>query len=309
METGADPVEKAERRRPHFDHENAVRAAGGARLIAGVDEAGRGPLAGPVVAAAVILPEDFSHGRLDDSKKLTPKRRESIYRELTGNEAVTWACAAIDSSMIDRINILRAANEAMRRAVLALARRPDHALVDGLPIYPFPLPHTAIVEGDAKSLSIAAASVIAKVTRDRIMEELDRQYPAYGFAQHKGYATSSHLAILASHGPCPIHRFTFRPVGQPLFPVLANAALGTAAAAAATLAAAAHGLGSCWDGAARKSPPTSCAAKATRCFIGTTAHRRAARWTSLAGTETSWSLSRSRPEPSPPTRRHGPLTR
>lgn len=243
MAAGAGPVEKAERRRPHFEHENALRGVDAARLIAGVDEAGRGPLAGPVVAAAVILPEDFSHGRLDDSKKLSPKRREAIYRELTGNEAITWACAIIDSSEIDRTNILRAANEAMRRAVLALARRPDHALVDGLPIYPFPLPHTAIVEGDAKSLSIAAASVIAKVTRDRIMEEMDRQYPAYGFAQHKGYATSNHLAILARHGPCPIHRFTFRPVGQPLFPILANAALGTVAVAAATLAAA-HGVGS-----------------------------------------------------------------
>ena len=242
MSTGADPVEKAERRRPHFEYETALRTAGTARLIAGVDEAGRGPLAGPVVAAAVILPEGFAHSQLDDSKKLTPKRRDSIYRELTANEAVIWAYAVIESDEIDRTNILKAANEAMRRAVLALVQKPDHVLVDGLPIYPFPLPYTAIVEGDAKSLSIAAASVIAKVTRDRIMQELDRQYPAYGFAQHKGYATSNHLAILARHGPCPIHRFTFRPVGQPLLPVLASVGLASAAAAAATLAAAAHGL-------------------------------------------------------------------
>ena len=239
MPEGADPVEKAEQRRPHFEHENALRGAGSGQIIAGIDEAGRGPLAGPVVAAAVILPEDFSHRHLHDSKKLSAKRRESIYRELTGSEAVTWACAVVDSTEIDRINILRATHTAMRRAVLALTRKPDHALIDGLPVHPFPLPHTALVEGDSKSLSIAAASVIAKVTRDRIMEEMDRRYPAYGFARHKGYATSNHLAILARHGPCPIHRFTFRPVGQPLFPLLAT--LGSAAAATA-LAAAVHGV-------------------------------------------------------------------
>ena len=239
MPEGADPVEETARHRPHLEYENALRAAGSAQVIAGVDEAGRGPLAGPVVAAAVILPEDFFHRHLHDSKKLTPKRRESIYRDLTGNEAVTWACAVVDSAEIDRINILRATHAAMRRAVQALVRPPDHALIDGLPVHPFPLPHTAIVEGDGKSLSIAAASVIAKVTRDRIMEEMDRRFPLYGFARHKGYATSSHLAILALHGPCPIHRYTFRPVGQPLFPVLAT--FGSAAAAAA-MAAAAHSL-------------------------------------------------------------------
>ncbi len=197
----------------------------------GIDEAGRGPLAGPVVAAAVVLPEGFSHQHLHDSKKLSPGRRESIYQDLTANEPVLWAVAVVDSAEIDRLNILRATHAAMRRAVLALSQKPDYALIDGLPVNPFPIPHTAIVEGDGASLSIAAASVIAKVTRDRLMVEMDQRYPVYGFARHKGYATSHHLATLARHGPCPIHRYTFRPVGQPLFPFLAT--LGVAALAAA----------------------------------------------------------------------------
>ena len=197
-----------------------------ARVIAGIDEAGRGPLAGPVVAAAVVLPDGFTHRHLHDSKKLSPARRQAIYRELTTSPAVVWACAALDACEVDRLNVLRATHEAMRRAVAGLSLRPDHALIDGLPVHPFPVPHTAIVEGDAISLSIAAASVIAKVTRDRMMEELDARFPAYGFSRHKGYATSQHLAILARDGPCPIHRYSFRPVAQPL---LAFAAHGSAA--------------------------------------------------------------------------------
>ena len=136
---------------------------------------------------------------------------------------MAWACAALDAGEVDRLNVLRAAHEAMRRAVLALALRPDHALIDGLPVHPFPIPHTAIVRGDGISLSIAAASVIAKVTRDRMMEGFGVQYPAYGFSRHKGYSTSRHLAILARDGPCPIHRRTFHPVAQT---VLARAAGG-----------------------------------------------------------------------------------
>ena len=203
--------------RPHLEHETRLRQSGVATLIAGIDEAGRGPLAGPVVAAAVILPDGFFHRRLDDSKKLSPTRRAAIYRELTNDPRVCWAVAAVEAPEVDHLNILRATHEAMRRAFGALPRQPDHALIDGLPVHPFPVPHTAIVGGDAASLSIAAASVIAKVTRDRLMDELDARYPAYGFARHKGYATSQHLAILARDGPCPIHRYSFRPVAQPVF--------------------------------------------------------------------------------------------
>jgi ribonuclease HII len=204
--------------RPHLQHEERLRESG-VQWIAGVDEAGRGPLAGPVVAAAVILPVGFAHSRLNDSKKLSPMRRERIFGELTANPAVIWASAVVEASVIDRINILRATIAAMRQAVATLSQKPDHVLVDGLPVYPFPWPQTAIVEGDTVSLSIAAASVIAKVTRDRLMAELDVRYPGYGFARNKGYPTSQHLAILARNGPCPIHRFTFRPVGQPMLPL------------------------------------------------------------------------------------------
>ncbi len=203
--------------RPHLEHETRLRSSGAAKLVAGFDEAGRGPLAGPVVAAAVILPDDFTHRHLHDSKRLSAARRAKIYQELTSDPAVTWAAAVVDSVEVDRLNILRATHEAMRRALGALARCPDHALIDGLPVHPFPVAHTALVSGDSISLSIAAASVIAKVTRDRLMEAFDGQYPGYGFSRHKGYATSHHLAILARHGPCPIHRFSFRPVAQPRF--------------------------------------------------------------------------------------------
>ncbi len=203
--------------RPHLEHETRLRSTGVATLVAGIDEAGRGPLAGPVVAAAVILPDGFTHRYLNDSKRLSSARRTKIYGELTSDLAVTWAVAVVDASEVDRLNILRATHEGMRRAFGALSRRPDHALIDGLPVHPFPVAHTALVGGDAISLSIAAASVIAKVTRDRLMQEFDGRYPGYGFSRHKGYATSAHLAILARHGPCPIHRFTFRPVSEPRF--------------------------------------------------------------------------------------------
>jgi len=196
-------------------HENALRKTG-LQFIAGVDEAGRGPLAGPVVAAAVILPEGFRHALVDDSKKLTAERREEIYAALTASPAICWAVAVVEHDEIDRFNILRASHEAMRRAVQALGTLPQHALIDGLPVRPFPVPHTAIVQGDGQSKSIAAASILAKVTRDRIMIRLDAEYPAYGFAQHKGYPTRLHLERLKLHGPCPIHRKTFLPVAQQL---------------------------------------------------------------------------------------------
>jgi ribonuclease HII len=198
-------------------HERKLRA-GGFLQIAGIDEAGRGPLAGPVVAAAVILPERFRHASLNDSKKLTALQRERIYAELTSHVEVRWALAVVAVEEIDRINILRATHEAMRRAVTALVTPPDHVLIDGLPVRPFPIPQTALVGGDGLSFSIAAASVIAKVTRDRIMVEMDACHPGYGFAQHKGYGTELHLAKLQAHGPCPIHRRSFLPVQQAEFP-------------------------------------------------------------------------------------------
>ena len=183
-------------------------------MVAGIDEAGRGPLAGPVVAAAVILPQGFRHGSLDDSKKLTARAREAIFAELTAREDIRWACAVVDAAEIDRLNILRATHEAMRRAVARLDPQPGHVLIDGLPVNPFPIPQTALVGGDALSFSIAAASVVAKVTRDRMMAAFDAEHPGYEFARHKGYGTAQHLAALKKHGPCPIHRRTFLPVRQ-----------------------------------------------------------------------------------------------
>jgi len=198
-----------------FEHEEALRRSG-IRVIAGIDEAGRGPLAGPVVAAAVILPPGFTHEKLTDSKKLTESQRETIFQELTPRTDVCWAVSVVEAGEIDRINILRATHQAMRNAAAALAFQPQHVLIDGLPVRPFPFPQTALVKGDARSFSIAAASVIAKVTRDRIMFELDARYPAYGFAQHKGYGTALHLERLRTHGPSPIHRKTFAPVARQL---------------------------------------------------------------------------------------------
>jgi ribonuclease HII len=202
-------------------HENTLRRSG-LRQIAGIDEAGRGPLAGPVVAAAVILPDGFRHARIDDSKKLTAELREEIFGALTGRADVLWAVAIVEHDEIDRVNILRASHEAMRRAVQALGTTPDHALIDGLPVRPFPIPHTAIVQGDGLCKSIAAASILAKVTRDRIMVRLDAEYPSYGFAQHKGYATELHIERLKVHGPCPIHRKSFLPVAQQLLDLAAS---------------------------------------------------------------------------------------
>jgi ribonuclease HII len=193
--------------------ERALRARG-IFLVAGVDEAGRGPLAGPVVAAAVILPDDCAIEGLNDSKKLTAKKREHFHAMLTVRADIHWGIGQADVAEIDRLNILRATHLAMARAVAALPRKPDHALVDGLPVRGLPVPHTALVAGDTLSLSIAAASIIAKVTRDRLMTALDAQYPQYGFARHKGYGVREHLEALRSHGPSPVHRRSFQPVAQ-----------------------------------------------------------------------------------------------
>ena len=203
-------------RRCGFRHERRLRALG-ISTIAGIDEAGRGALAGPVVAAAVVLPEKFRHRRLNDSKQLPPERRQEIYHELISSSKISWAIGVVDSPEIDDLNILRASHKAMRLALQSLAAAPEHVLIDGLPVFPFPLPQTAIVDGDCYSLSIAAASVIAKVTRDAIMRDFCARFPEYCFSQHKGYGTELHLLKLHEHGPCPIHRRSFEPVAQPRF--------------------------------------------------------------------------------------------
>jgi ribonuclease HII len=166
------------------------------------------------VVVAVVLPVGFRHEILTDSKKLSETSRERLYAELTALPGLRWSCIRIAPAEIDERNILRATHEGMRRAVLALQPQPDHALVDGLPVPLFPIPHTALVKGDSLSWSIAAASVLAKVTRDRLMCEADLLFPEYGFARHKGYGTQAHLEALRKHGPTPLHRRTFLPVAQ-----------------------------------------------------------------------------------------------
>lgn len=180
--------------------------------VAGIDEAGRGPLAGPVVAAAVILPGECSIPRLTDSKKLTPALRERLF-PLIQEKAVAWGVGISDAGLIDRINILEATRRAMAAAVAALHPSPDYLLIDALFIED-PRPQKGIIKGDLLSHSIAAASVIAKVTRDRLMAEYHQRYPEYNFLQHKGYGTLEHRRILQERGPCPIHRKTFRGVRE-----------------------------------------------------------------------------------------------
>ena len=195
--------------------EHELRLTGsGYSIIAGIDEAGRGPLAGSLYASAVVLPAGYIAQGINDSKKLTPRVRERLHQQLTSEPDVLWAVAKKTASEIDLLNILRATHAAMRAAWELLKPRPDHVLIDGLPVPQFPCPQTALVGGDAISLSIAAASIIAKVERDLEMEEMDRLYPEYGFAKHKGYPTAEHFAKLRLHGPCPIHRRSFAPVAQ-----------------------------------------------------------------------------------------------
>lgn len=183
----------------------------GYRAIAGVDEAGRGPLAGPVVAAAVILPSGFHSDIIRDSKKLSPSARNRAH-SLIAAEAVSVAVALSTHDEIDEINILQASLLAMRRAVERLSHPPDFLYVDGTFPVPCPISQETLVRGDSRCLSIAAASILAKVARDGMMEEYDRVYPGYGFSAHKGYPTREHLAALRRLGPCPIHRRTFRGV-------------------------------------------------------------------------------------------------
>lgn len=187
--------------------------------VAGVDEAGRGPLAGPVVAGAVVFDRAFiereSNGELlglTDSKKLTKTKRESFHLLLSESPYVAVGIGIASVEEIDRMNILRATHLAMARALDDIDTMPDHALIDGLPVTGLPCNSTAIVRGDSRSFSIAAASVVAKVTRDRMMVEMDSMYPCYGFAQHKGYGTRQHMKALLDEGPCPEHRRSFQPV-------------------------------------------------------------------------------------------------
>ena len=196
---------------PHLELERELRGAGKA-VVAGIDEAGRGPLAGPVAAAAVILPDGYQHEWLDDSKKLTEKRRELLFEEITNDASIEWALAYAEVEEIDLHNILRATHRAMGRAAEALSRPPDFCLIDGLDVPGFPLPSQGVVKGDGISLSIAAASIIAKVSRDRRMRSLGEEFPEYGFEKHKGYGTKVHMAALEQHGPCREHRRSFAPV-------------------------------------------------------------------------------------------------
>ncbi len=185
----------------------------GHRLVAGLDEAGRGPLAGPVIAAAVVLPRRCLLAGLNDSKQLTEAERERLYDEIL-QRALGVGVGQASEREIDAMNILEATRLAMGRAIQALPSVPDYLLLDALELPAVHLPQRAIIKGDALSVSIAAASVVAKVTRDRLMGGYHRQYPQYNFQAHKGYGTAEHLRMLAVHGPCAIHRRSFRPVGE-----------------------------------------------------------------------------------------------
>ncbi|HEX5322298.1 MAG TPA: ribonuclease HII [Capsulimonadaceae bacterium] len=194
-----------------------VLLAEGCRLIGGIDEAGRGPLAGPVVAACVILPVDFSPEGIDDSKKLTEAQRETAFERIE-RQALAVGVGLVSPEEIDRINILRATHLAMRLALETLGATPDALLVDGLPVPGLACERVlALVGGDGLSISIAAASIVAKVTRDRLMRERHSDFPLYRFDKNKGYSSAFHLAALAEHGPCPLHRRSFAPVGQCAF--------------------------------------------------------------------------------------------
>lgn len=186
---------------------------GKCRILAGIDEAGRGPLAGPVVAAAVILPPGTPLPGVTDSKKLTPLQRESLFDDIMAM-ALAVGVGSSDHQVVDRVNILQATLLAMQEAVHQLLVPPDFLIIDGITQIPVNMPQMTIKKGDSRSLSIAAASIIAKVTRDRLMVDYDQQFPGYGFAAHKGYGCASHLAAIARLGPCAIHRKTFRGVRE-----------------------------------------------------------------------------------------------
>ena len=179
------------------------------KYICGIDEAGRGPLAGPVVIAAVIMPRNSMIEGVNDSKKVSEKKREKLYEEITSS-SIAWAVGIIDQNEIDDINILNATKKGLTQALTELEQRPDIILVDALTkIDTLGIPYESIIKGDAKSYSIAAASIVAKVTRDRIMRQWDEIYPQYGFEKHKGYGTALHINAIKEYGPCPLHRKSF----------------------------------------------------------------------------------------------------
>ena len=184
----------------------------GYKVIAGVDEAGRGPLAGPVVAAACLIPENLFIPGVDDSKKLLQKKRQEIFKQIVSDPRIIYCVGLVEVEIIDKINILQATIQAMLLAIEGLAKKPDYLLVDGLKLPHPSIPSLKIIAGDALSQSIAAASIIAKETRDRLMIEYHQKWPEYGFDQHKGYGTEKHLAAIDKHGPCPIHRMSFDPI-------------------------------------------------------------------------------------------------
>ena len=190
------------------EFENNLHSTG-LKYIAGIDEAGRGPLAGPVVVGiAIMKPDSFIEG-VNDSKKLSEKKREQLYEQII-SEAIDWAVGIVDQKEIDEINILNATKKALHMALSNLKVKPDRILVDALEhIDTYGIPYTSIIKGDAKIYSISVASIIAKVTRDRIMQEYDEIYPEYGFSGHKGYGTAKHIQAIKEHGPCSLHRKTF----------------------------------------------------------------------------------------------------
>jgi len=196
----------------HFEEQALAR---GFRTVAGVDEAGRGPLAGPVVAAAVVLPERFDLPGLNDSKKLSVRQRERLF-PLIRSQALAFGVGIVTAGEIDELNILQATLKGMSQAVQRLPVAADYLLVDGITPVPMPLPQKTIKQGDSRSLSVAAASVLAKVVRDRMMVAYDRLYPGYGFAEHKGYGSARHLEAIARLGPSPLHRRTFGGVREHL---------------------------------------------------------------------------------------------
>lgn len=201
-----------ERERLHtlYTYERAANRRGRG-IVAGVDEAGRGSLAGPVTVAAVVLPPECYLPRLNDSKKLSPSVREELYVQIT-ERAVSYHIILIDAETIDHFNILQATRRGMYEAIAALSPIPEEVLIDAVTLPKLPMPSQSIIKGDAKSASIAAASILAKVTRDRLMIQYGTEYPHYGFAQHKGYGTHEHIEAIKKYGVCPLHRKSFEPI-------------------------------------------------------------------------------------------------
>ena len=214
MQTILRRYERTQRERERLDamyvYERAAVAAGH-MLVAGVDEAGRGPLAGPVAVAAVILPQEVHLPRINDSKKLSAAVREELFTQIVAI-AISYHVALIDAETIDRMNILQATRMGMYEAIAALTPAPDEVLVDAVELSKLSMPSQSIIKGDAKSVSIAAASILAKVTRDHLMEQYDTEYPHYGFAKHKGYGTQEHIDAIRKYGVCPIPRKSFEPI-------------------------------------------------------------------------------------------------